>query len=894
MFSKLDLQAGYHQIRVREQDIPKTAFQTRYGQYEFTVLSFGLCNAPATFQALMNDTFRDLLDVCVVVYLDDILVYSASEAEHIKHLELVLSRLQKEGLYARKHKCKFFTRRIEFLGHVISPNGIELDDKKLEVVREWPVPTNVHELRSFLGMANFFRRSVRRYAHIAAPLHSLTSSKAVWNWQEPQQIAFEALKRALTSAPVIAIPDTNLPYTVYTDASDQQCGAVLTQDHGRGPQVIAFESRTLLPAERNYSVQDKEMLCIVHACRLWRHYLHGSSVEFVVNTDHASLQHFFTCKEPSARHQRWAQKLGEFKFTIHYQPGKLNAVADALSRRPLRDTIAAIDTLAATSIVDVKPNFLTAVCNGYDEDAHMRGILETIQARQPSPYQLVDGLLYDAQHRLLIPGSGTLREQLLAEFHNTPVAGHQGAERTLRSLARLYFWPNMQSEVRQYVATCPTCQRTKGSTQKPIGLLRPLPVPKEPWDQISMDFIVGLPITEAGHNACTVWVDKVTKKVIFAPGKNTDTAETVANTFFAEVFRHHGLPLSILSDRDPKFLSTFWKRLFEACGTKLDMSSPYHAQTDGQTERVNRWLEDALRAFVNANHTDWDQKLIALEFAYNSKQHASTGFTPFYLNSGRHPRVPAALLNERGGENPRNPDAKALIDRLRKALTVARANLERTRETMAKWANQRRRAYEFKVGDEVMLSTTNLNLQLPGSRKLRDKWAGPFVVNEVINPVAMRLGRGQGCSLPAAYKFHPVVHVHWLKPYKDGSEQFPHRARNYTAAHPLWFERNASGSSIPVYAVEKLVARQVKNGKTHYLVHWTGFDDEASYTWEPAESLLQGGSEVQRMVRDWEASVASSAKLSRSTPSMTVTQRRAAALRPRTRQTAATAQALAL
>lgn len=588
VFSKLDLQSGYHQIRVREQDIPKTAFQTRYGQYEFTVLSFGLCNAPATFQALMNETFRDLLDTCVVVYLDDILVYSSSEEEHAKHLELVLSRLQSEQLYARRHKCKFFVDRIEFLGHVISPSGIELDDKKLDIVRAWPEPTNVHELRSFLGMANFFRRSIRRFAHIAAPLHSLTSTQAKWRWEEQHQAAFEALKRALTSAPVIVLPDTTLVYTVYTDASDRQCGAVLTQDHGRGPQVVAFESRTLLPAERNYSVQDKEMLCIVHACRLWRHYLHGSTVEFVVNTDHASLQHFFTCKEPSARHQRWAQKLGEFKFTIQYQPGKLNSVADALSRRPQRESLAAIATLAATTTVAVQPSFLEAVRNGYGTDARTGDILEAIQARLPCQYQLVDGLLYDTQDRLYIPQSGSLREQLLAEFHNVPVAGHQGAERTLRSLARLYYWPNMQAEVRQYVATCPTCQRTKGSTQKPIGLLRPLHVPNEPWDQVTMDFIVGLPTTAAGYNACTVWVDKVTKRVIFAPGRSTDTAETVANTFFTEVFRHHGLPLSIVSDRDPKLTSAFWKRLFEACGTTLDMSTPYHAQTDGQTERVNR------------------------------------------------------------------------------------------------------------------------------------------------------------------------------------------------------------------------------------------------------------------------------------------------------------------
>lgn len=619
------------------------------------------------------------------------------------------------------------------------------------------------------------------------------------------------------------------------------------------------------------------MASIVHACKIWRHYLHGSQVEFVVNTDHASLQYFFTCKEPSARHQRWAQKLGEFKFTIRYQPGKLNAVADALSRRPAPATLAAMRATDAGSSVTVSASLLQAVQDGYAQDEAASSILADIEQGKPSHFQLVDGLLYDALDRLYVPASGPLREQLLREHHDSPIAGHQDIERTTGSLKRLYYWPRIDEDVRAYVGTCPTCQRTKGSTQKPIGLLRPLEVPLERWDRITMDFIVGLPQTASGHDAITVFVDKLTKMVHFVAGRVTDTAETVAKQMFDHIFRYHGMPLSIVSDRDPRFLSALWAQFFELCGTSLDMSTPYHAQTDGQTERINRWLEDALRAFVNSRQNDWDDRLTALEFAYNDKVQASTGFSPFYLNTGRNPRTPAALLNRRGMAQVRHAGAKQFATQLADDLALARANLERVREKMAKWANKRRRPWDFKVGDEVMLRTDHISLQLTGpSRKLRDKWLGPFVVERIVNPVAVRLGRGNGCSLPDSHQYHPTVHVHWLKPYRDGAEQFPHRAADNTTQHPLWFERDSQGNRVEVYAVDRLLDRKVEGGKTFYYVKWIGFDDERYHTWEPADSLMKGGSEVQRMVQDWEQQAAQQQELSaRQTPRTTAAQRRA-------------------
>ena len=252
-----------------------------------------------------------------------------------------------------------------------------------------------------------------------------------------------------------------------------------------------------------------------------------------------------------------------------------------------------------------------------------------------------------------------------------------------------------------------------------------------------------------------------------------------------------------------------------------------------------------------------------LEFAYNDKQQASTGYSPFYLNNGRHPRTPAALLNEGGMSKARPADTRAFVSELSKDLVLAKQNLERARQTQAKWANAKRRHHEFRVGDEVMLATENLNVQDPGpARKLRDRWVGPFVVERMINPVAARLGRGGGCSLPDSYKFHPVVHVHWIKPYRDGSEQFPYRTAHNSATHPLWFERDNAGNTVEVHAVDRLLDRRVEAGKTSHYVKWIGFDDERYHTWEPVDSLMRGGAEVQRMVRDWEESTRRVAELS--------------------------------
>ena len=331
-FSKIDLRTGSHQIRIAEEDMEKTAFRTRYGSFEYTVLPMGLCNAPGTFMQLMNDTFRDLLDKCVLVFLDDILIFSRTKEEHTAHVREVLARLRASKLYAKRTKCEFFRSEVEFLGHRIGAEGLSVTQDKVKSVRDWPVPQDVKDVRSFLGLAGFYRKFVRDFSKIALPITELTKETTAFEWGEKQQQAFEALKSALCSAPVLLIPDPSKPYTLNCDACDYALGATLQQDHGNGLQPVAYMSRKFKPAEINYDTREKEFMALVDACSHWRHYLH-SDLPFTLLSDHDSLKYHKTMPHLSGRLARWIEKMAEFDYEIKHIEGKKNIVADALSRR---------------------------------------------------------------------------------------------------------------------------------------------------------------------------------------------------------------------------------------------------------------------------------------------------------------------------------------------------------------------------------------------------------------------------------------------------------------------------------------------------------------------------------------------------------------------------------
>lgn len=822
VFTKLDLMSGYHQIRVKASDVPKTAFRTRYGHYEFRVLPFGLTNAPATFMRLMHDVFRPLLDICVLVFLDDILIYSKNPDEHLVHLRKVLTLLRENKLYAKLSKRAFSLDSVDFLGHVISAEGIKVDPRKIDSILKWPTPGNTTDVRRFHGLASYYRRFVHQFANTAAPLTTLTGSKSRFVWTPPAQVSFGALKQALTTPPVLQpFRDTSAPVKVTTDASDVAVGAELAQMVDDKWHPVAFESRKLTPAEQNYPTHERELLAIINALKVWRHYLQGR--KFTVYTDHNSLQYINTQPTLSKRQAGWLDLLQEFDFEIKYKPGNSNVVADALSR--LISVLHSSTIETSTLLSDIKM--------AYSADPFVTDIKEKLANGDSEADLTFDsvGMLYKLVQglpKLYVPDSPELRTRLLREAHDAATAGHLGAAKTLEILSRTYWWPYMSKTVRDYVYSCDGCQRHKALNQKTAGLLQPLAVPDIPWDVVTLDIISGLPRTRQGHDAAVLFVDKSSKMVHMAPITKDITAPTLANVFFAHVFRLHGLPTQIVSDRDPKFTGTFWKELFRLCGTKLSMSTAYHPQTDGQTERANRTLEEMLRAYVNTAHNDWDTHLSALEFAYNNSVSPSTRYTPFYMNYGRHPHLPVTLVTPRAVSA--NPTTTQFARHIQDVLAKAKEAMTKSQETQARYANERRRELKFEEGDQVMFSTADLSLKALGqSKKLLPKFIGPFKVLKVISDNAYEL------EFPAKYRrLHPVINVSRLKPYRPSDPStFPSRDR-YDRPLPDLDEDDDG------YEVESILdkCRIRRNNRyvEYYLVKWTGYPDSDA-TWKPPSHL---------------------------------------------------------
>jgi hypothetical protein len=815
-FTKIDLRSGYHQIRIADEDVEKTAFRTRYGHYEFLVMPFGLTNAPATFMHLMNTVMRPFLDKFVIVFLDDILVYSKTPEEHTVHVREVLQKLREHKLYAKLSKCELFRDSVEFLGHRIDAQGIHMMDDKLKAINEWPALTSVDDVRSFLGLCGYYRRFVRNFSALAAPLTELIHQDTKFHWDEPQQRAFEQLKRAMTEKPVLILPDPEKGHTITitTDASGYAAGATLSQDHGNGLQPIAYMSHKFNDAEKRYATHEQELLAIILAFKEWRHYLLNAKP--IVLTDHKSLIHLQSQPELSNRQVRWLEFLQQFMPQIQYQEGKKNVVADALSRRPdHRDTV---NVLSVSSAADLQKQIATA-CSS---DARCQAIFAN--PLKFNDYQVKDQLIYYKQ-RLYVPDDSQIKTTILQEQHDIPISGHLGIAKTLEKVKRLFYWPGMDAEVKAYVTSCPACQCSKPSNQMPIGPMQPLPIPSKPWEQVSLDLITQLPPTRAGNDCIVVMVDKLTKLVHYAATKTTVSAVQLADIFFHEVVRHHGLPSSILSDRDPRFTSIFWQALWRLVGTKLPMSTAFHPQTDGQTERANRTLEDMLRSYVNYEQDDWDQHLVALEIAFNNSVQASTGLTPFQMNYTQHPNfaLDHAIQPANASNNQSANDRVTLFHR---QIERATANLKQAQEHQKQYADQRRRELTFQEGDLVLLSTANLRfLRMERAPKLLDKFIGPFPITKVVSPVAYQL------QLPPQLKMHPVFHVEKLKPFKT-SDQFPRSM--HTRPPPEVQEDGAEE-----YEVDRIVRhrRSKKHrGQTEYLVLWKDYP-ESEATWIPAANL---------------------------------------------------------
>jgi RNase H-like domain found in reverse transcriptase/Reverse transcriptase (RNA-dependent DNA polymerase)/Integrase zinc binding domain/Chromo (CHRromatin Organisation MOdifier) domain/Retroviral aspartyl protease len=839
-FSKIDLVSGYHQVRIHDDDIEKTAFRTRYGHYEFLVLPFGLTNAPATFMNMMQIVFKDHLDDFVIVFLDDILIYSKTKQDHMKHVERVLQLLRENKLYAKQSKCEFFREKISFLGHVISGDGISMESSKVKAITEWPTPNNVQDVRSFLGLAGYYRKFVSGFSRISSAMSELLQKDKPFIWTEAAQSSFDRLKLAVTTAPVLILPDASRPFTVTTDASGFAIGATLSQDHGKGEQPIAFMSKKMLSAERNYAVHEQEMLAIICALKEWRHYLYGK--KFTIITDHKSLTYFVSQPNLSSRQARWQAFLSEFDFDIVYRAGKENVLADALSRRSDhkesvvvadgKDTAAVtVNTVSESSSSD-DDTLIKMIKDGYTKDRKCKHLFKSCRR----PFHIIDGILYN-DDVIYIPNNRKLITLLISEAHDVVVGGHVGLNKTYEILKRKFYWPRMQANIQKYISSCQKCQENKSVNSSPIGLLQPLPIPTRRWEQVSMDLITHLPVTRRGHDAIFVVVDKLSKMVHYIPTTTNVSAPALAELFFNNVVRYHGIPSTIISDRDARFTSLFWTSLWKQLGTKFNMSTAFHPQTDGQTENANRTLEAMLRAFVNVHQDNWDDPLVGAEIATNNSVHLSSNYTPFYLNAGQHPNLSFDIALKTKSENQSVDD---MLQSMHRAIEQAKIFLSEAQQRQQHYANQHRRDIQFKVGDKVMLSTNNLS-SLDKAPKLLPRYIGPYTIKRVISSVAYEL------NLPASMKIHKTFHVSKLKPYHDNDNKlFPDREQNVRPAPDIIDDHDE-------YEVETILNKRVRRygrgQRVEYLVKWKGYPLHES-TWLPLSQL----DNAKEMIDEYEVS----------------------------------------
>ncbi len=898
-FSSIDLVNGYRQILLSDADIPKTAFSTPWGHYEALVLWEGLCNAPAIFQGVMNDVFKPFLGRYVLIYLDDILVFSSTLEEHAQHLDQVLTTLADNSLFAKLAKSEFCKDHLKWLGHIITKDGVSMDPSKIQKIVDWPTPKSAKELQSFIGLCGFFSKFIPNYATLLAPLDPLRSYSAPWTethpWGPQHEKAFRDLKAAMTSAQCLAYPNPAEEYSVYCDASLYGVGAILVQ---KG-KPVAFYSKKFTKEQINYSTYEQEFTAVVHALRVWRCYLEG--VKFTLYTDHQPLVYYNNQPQLSRRQARWLNTIASFDFEWKHIKGVLNP-ADPLSRYPgfdqdktlnaaITHKVSVLCTLAAStrsgakfapqleawiqehrpdlqkhatletakrSLAEHSPSetpmdtdsddesppaaiskkvrfvdeldairhtpshptapptvlpktvsetrpvpadspesvhplpsehvqkqdasksplgddeylpdditgeeklspFITQLLKGYSSDPwfknskNLTGLFKgenDLWYRQPKASETNP----HPKPQLVIPNDPSLRKQILEESHNPVIAGHPGVQAMYQNLLRSFWWPYMYPDVEHFVSHCPTCQM-----HKPLpytqGKLTPLQIPQARWESISIDLITDLPRTLKGHDSILTVVDRMSKMSHFIPTVKTCTAETVAQLLMDHVFTKHGLPRSIISDRDPRFAtSKFSQQLWKLTGTQLCTSTSYHPQSDGQTERFNRIIEQTLRMYVQPHGRDWDKILPMCEFAVNNNHHTSIGTTPFYLNYGYHPKTPLSLSLPAGPPGP----ASSFLTELQSLQKSATLALTRAQQRMKNYVDKHRKDITFATGQKVLLKTANLNLK--GPRKFLPRYIGPFTIVKMCGPVACKL------SLPESWRVHPVFHVCNLRLYKQ-------------------------------------------------------------------------------------------------------------------------------
>ncbi|GJS17211.1 putative reverse transcriptase domain-containing protein, partial [Tanacetum coccineum] len=728
IYSKIDLRSGYHQLRVREQDIPKTAFRTRYGHYEFQVMPFGLTNAPA------------------------------DKKEHEEHLKEILELLKKGKLYAEFSKCEFWILK---------------------------TPT---EIRQFLGLAGYYRRFIEGFSKIAKSMTKLTQKGVKFDWGEKEENAFQLIKQKLCSAPILALPEGSEDFVVYCDASHKGLGAVLMQRE----KVIAYASRQLKIHEKNYTTHDLELGSVVFALKIWRHYLYGTKC--TVFTDHKSLQHILDQKELNMRQRHWLELLSDYDCDIRYHPGKANVVADALSRKeqiePLR-----VRALVMTIGLDLPKQILEAQIEALKpenlENEDVGGMIrKDIPKEKLEPR--ADGTLC-LNGRSWLPCYEDLRSVIMHESHKSKYSIHPGSEKMYQDMKKLYWWPNMKADIATYVSKCLTCAKVKAEHQRPSGLLVQPAIPEWKWDNIMMDF----------YN-----ISFLSRHTVLTP---------------SGIVARHGIPVSIICDRDGRFTSNFWRSFQKALGTDLSMSTAYHQKLTGQRRGTIQTLEICSACVIDFGK-GWVKHLPLAEFSYNNSYHASIKAAPYEALYGRKCRSPVCWA-EVGEAQLTGPE---MIQETTEKIVLIKQRIQAAQDRQKSYADLKRKPMEFEVGDRVMLKVSPWKgvVRFGKRGKLNPRYVRPFKVLAKVGKVAYRLELPQELS-----RVHHTFHVSNLKKcYADEPLVMP--LEGIHVDDKLQFVEE------PVEIMEREIKRLKRSRIPLVKVRWNSRRGP-EFTWEREDSFKQ-------------------------------------------------------
>ncbi|UYV78077.1 hypothetical protein LAZ67_16000034, partial [Cordylochernes scorpioides] len=768
-YSSMDLRSGYWQIEVDEADREKTAFITPDGLYEFLVMPFGLCNAPATFERMMDKILKGLKWTMALCYLDDIVVYSKSFNEHLHRLEIILQCLDEAELRLNPKKCLFGTKRIRVFGHLVDSKGIYPDPEKIEAIAKFPTPKSITDVRSFIGLCSYYRRFIENFAEKSAPLHEVLKKDNKFTWNSDQQDAFDSLKKALMSEPVLAYFEEQLPTELHTDASGYGIGAVLVQINDGKERPVGYASRTLSKAEKNYSTTERECLAAIWAINKFRPYLFGR--EFVIVTDHHALCWLSNLKDPTGRLSRWALKLQEYNVTVVYKSGRKHQDADCLSRNPLQ-----LESEEAYNDEDDDiPSITALTCFEAEQrkDPKINKLIDETEifGAESKGYEMLKGTLYKKnfdplgnQHLLVIPKH--LRLELLKSLHDAPTAGHLGFSKTYERVKNKYFWPGLLRDIRKYVAHCKECQRKKQSTQKPPGLLKAIPPASSPLQRVGMDLLGRFPKSDTGNKWIIVCTDYLTR---FAVTKALPTGEAkeAAKFLMEDVVLKHGAPREIITDRGRVFQSKLIAELTNQCSSIHRFTTAYHPQTNGLTERLNKTLANMIAMYVSVEQKDWDVILPYVTFAYNTAKQDTTGFTPFKLIHGREAETTVDTLFPNPHEDLQEDYSQKIASRVEETRQLARLETLKAQEKDKARYDSKHEAMDYNVGDLVWIFIPIRNVGL--SEKLMKRYFGPYRVTRKLSDVTFEV---EPVDQPTRRRqTRDLVHVLRMKPYHDPEDQ---------------------------------------------------------------------------------------------------------------------------